>query len=119
MCRKSVFLHALLFTVKILIFRLHGKNDFAEVSKNLRRYRSENNFVWLSKLFRRTLKHNEQKIWTLATSLSVLRNYSDNVTNLFSDSHLATFFNILAKPFFLCLMKFALSLHFNFCLDYL
>jgi len=29
---------------------LHGKNDFAEVSKNLSRYRvSENNFIRLSK----------------------------------------------------------------------
>jgi len=28
---------------------LHGKNDF-EMSKNLARYRSENNFVELSKL---------------------------------------------------------------------
>jgi len=41
------------------------KNDF-EVSKNLARYKSENNFVSLSKLFCRALKHNEQcrkKIW--------------------------------------------------------
>jgi len=27
----------------------YGKNDFAEVSKNLVRYRSENNFIGLSK----------------------------------------------------------------------
>jgi len=32
-----------------LNFFAHGKNDFAEVSKNLARYRSENNFVGLSK----------------------------------------------------------------------
>jgi len=25
--------------------KMHGKNDFAEISKNLARYRSENNFV--------------------------------------------------------------------------
>jgi len=25
---------------------VHAKNDFAEISKNLARYRSENNFVW-------------------------------------------------------------------------
>jgi len=30
---------------------------FAEVSKNLAKYRSENNFVGLSKQLRRTLKH--------------------------------------------------------------
>jgi len=28
---------------------LHGKNDFAEISKNLARYRFENNFVEPSK----------------------------------------------------------------------
>jgi len=28
---------------------IQGKNDFAEISKNLARYRSENNFVKLSK----------------------------------------------------------------------
>jgi len=28
---------------------IHGKNDFAKISKNLDRYRSENNFVELSK----------------------------------------------------------------------
>jgi len=31
------------------IFHLHGKNDLAKISKNLTRYRSENNFVGLSK----------------------------------------------------------------------
>jgi len=29
---------------------LHEKNDFAEVSKNLARYRSEKNFVWTIKI---------------------------------------------------------------------
>jgi len=29
--------------------KLHGKNDFAEISKNLARYRFENNFIGLSK----------------------------------------------------------------------
>ena len=32
---------------------MHGKNnDFAKISKDLARYRSENNFVELSKLYR-------------------------------------------------------------------
>jgi len=30
------------------IKKIHGKNDFIEISKNLARYRSENNFVGLS-----------------------------------------------------------------------
>jgi len=38
----------------------HEKNDFAEISKNLARYRTKNNFVELSKLLYKTLKHNEQ-----------------------------------------------------------
>jgi len=29
---------------------LHGKNGFAEVSKNLVRYKSENSFVWTIKI---------------------------------------------------------------------
>jgi len=29
---------------------LHGKNDFAKVSKNLAKYISENNFVWTIKI---------------------------------------------------------------------
>jgi len=33
----------------VIDFYLYEKNDFAEVSKNLARYRSENNFVWTSK----------------------------------------------------------------------
>jgi len=36
------------------------KQYFIKVSKNLARYRSENNFVGSSKLFYTTLKHNEQ-----------------------------------------------------------
>jgi len=31
---------------KIIFVCIRGKNDFAKVSKNLTRYRSENNFVW-------------------------------------------------------------------------
>jgi len=38
----------------------HKKNDFAEISKNLARYKTKNNFVELSKLLYKILKHNEQ-----------------------------------------------------------
>jgi len=41
-------------------FECCSKNDSAKVSKNLAGYISENNFVRLSKLFCKTLKHNEQ-----------------------------------------------------------
>jgi len=33
----------------LLIISINGKNNFAEVSKNLAKYRSENNFVGPSK----------------------------------------------------------------------
>jgi len=35
--------------VKYELVDIHGKNGFAEVSKNLARYRFENNFIELSK----------------------------------------------------------------------
>jgi len=35
--------------------------------------------------------------------LNVLYNYFDGLTKLFSDLHLAKFFNILAKLFYLCI----------------
>jgi len=39
-----------LLVVKInIVINLYGKKNFAEVSKNLARYRSENNFVGPSK----------------------------------------------------------------------
>jgi len=33
------------------ILSIYGKNDFAEVSKNLTRFRYENNFVYTIKIF--------------------------------------------------------------------
>jgi len=32
-----------------IITKIHGKNNFVEVSKNLARYRAENNFIGPSK----------------------------------------------------------------------
>jgi len=52
------FTHRLQDTTYKILF-LQKKNDFAfEVPKNLARYRSENNFVELSKLW--TLEHNNE-----------------------------------------------------------
>jgi len=45
---------------------IQGKNDFAEVSKNL--HRSKNNFVGLSKLLCKTLKHNAKNFDILVIS---------------------------------------------------
>jgi len=39
--------------------KTRGKNDFVEISKSLIGYKSENNFVKLSKLLCRLLKHNK------------------------------------------------------------
>jgi len=38
-----------IYISKLFILFIHEKNDFAKVSKNLSGYRSENNFVGLSK----------------------------------------------------------------------
>jgi len=70
-------------TIFFLHFTFLQRNNFAEIFKNLARYRFENNFV---KLLRRTLKHksNDAKnVDILATNLSVLHNYFDSLTKLF------------------------------------
>jgi len=41
----------------------------------------------------------------LATNLSILHNYFDDPTKLFSDLYLAKFLDTSAKPFFLCTQK--------------
>jgi len=82
--------------VKREIFKLHEKNDFVKVSKNLARYRSEiilldrqNNYVrhssWLLEC------QNLLQYYSLCSN--VLHNYFDNPTKLFSDLHL----NLLVK----------------------
>jgi len=60
------------------------ENGFAEVSKNLARYRSENNFVWIIKIIR-MLKLVARMLKLFAASINVLRNYFDGSTKLFSD----------------------------------
>jgi len=76
----------------------HGKNNFAEVSKNFAKYRFENNFE-LSRLLCRTLKHKwaAKNFYTLITNLNILYNYFDG--QLVSDLYQAKFLNILVKSF--------------------
>jgi len=38
---------------------MHEKNDFSEISKNVGRYRSENNFIGPSKYLYRKLKYDK------------------------------------------------------------
>jgi len=45
MLERFVLIFTLLFLLNTQLTFLYEKNDFAEVSKNLTRYRSENNFV--------------------------------------------------------------------------
>jgi len=62
---------------------VHGKNDFAEIlyiSKNLARYRSENNYLGNSSMSNATKSFD-----ILATSSIVPYNYFDSPTKLFSD----------------------------------
>jgi len=51
MCANKVFKLYLNISrnVKSLSAYQHGKNSFVEISKNLVKYRSENNFIELSK----------------------------------------------------------------------
>jgi len=55
------------------------RNNFVEVSKNLVKYRSKNNFVELSKLYyyveRSSIINNAKSFDILTTNLSVLHNY--------------------------------------------
>jgi len=66
--------------------------------KNLARYRSENNFVELSKYVRRS--STATKNFDFLISLSVLRNYLHSLTKLFSDPYLAKFLDYSVKSFF-------------------
>jgi len=55
---------------------IHGKNSFAEISKNLIRYRSKNNFVRPQNDYS-LIDDNVKNFNILATSSSVLYNYFD------------------------------------------
>jgi len=57
---------------------IYGKNDFADKSKILLDTRSKHNFVGNLKIMSSTAKNLD----ILATSLSVLHNYFDNLTKL-------------------------------------
>lgn len=81
-----------------------GKNHFAEVSKNLAKFRSRNNFT--SKYLCKMLKHDNnvaKNCNILAISLSILYNYFDSQNGqqtYFITAYLAKFSDIVAKPFF-------------------
>ena len=82
-----------------------GKNDFGEISKNLAGYRSakiiisdhQSNYVGRSSIMSNAVK----KFDILATSLSVLHNYFDGLTKLFSDLYQAKFLEF-SKNFVQC-----------------
>jgi len=59
------------FSTRCITGHNFGKNSFTEVSKNLIRYSSENNYVGNSSMMSNAAKHFN----ILATSLSVLHNY--------------------------------------------
>jgi len=91
------------------------KNDFVEVSKELGRYRSENNFVeslkWLCKNSSMMLA---KSFDIPVTSLSVLYNYFDSPTKLFSNLYPIKFFNISAKRSF----RFIIALYYKNFMEY-
>jgi len=97
-----------------IIYRyLHGNNDFAKESKNLVRYRSENNFVeyyqnnYLEIILNMINNNVAKSFDNLPTSLCViLHNYFDDLTlfldslKLFLDLCLATLLDTSAKHSF-------------------
>jgi len=71
----------------IFLFKLHRKNDFAELSKNLPGYRSENNFVKSSKIYieRLSIDDNTVKSFNiLATNFSILHSIGQNYFQIYS-----------------------------------
>jgi len=80
---------------------IHRKNEFAEISKNLIRYRSENNFVRPQNNCVRNLNmmSNAAKNFDI---LSVWASYMIILTKLFSDLYLAKFLDTSTKSFFPC-----------------
>jgi len=82
----------------------------AELSRNLAECRSENIIILLNHqnnyVERSNVKDDAIKSFDiLAISLSILRNYFDGSTKLFSHQFLAKFSDTLAKPFFPCVTK--------------
>jgi len=54
----------------IMYVRMRGKNGFTEISKNLAKYKSENNFVWTIKIIMRDTQL--ARMLKLSTALSSL-----------------------------------------------
>jgi len=46
---NRVFIRQIYIYTELVYIYIHRKNDFAEISKNLAKYKSGNNFVGLSK----------------------------------------------------------------------
>jgi len=69
------------------------ERSFAEIFKNLARYKSENNFVRLLKLYRmlELVARMSKLLQHCSSYLSFLHNYFDGPTRLFSDLYLAKF----------------------------
>jgi len=85
---------------------LHGENDFVKIS-TLTRYRSENNFVEHKNNYIEisSLSNAVKSFDITAISLSVLYNYFDGSTKLFSDLYLIKFLNIyFSKTVLFCVL---------------
>jgi len=61
--------------------KAHGKNDFAEIFKNLTRYKSENNFVNYQNYYvdcSNTISNVAKNFDILVTNFNILHNYFDD-----------------------------------------
>jgi len=78
------------------------KTVLLKISKNLARYKSENNISWIKIIYIRRLSimSNASKNFDqFSNQLSVLHNYFDGLTKLFSDLYLAKLLHISAKSY--------------------
>jgi len=101
----------------VFFFLAYERNVFAEISKNLARYRPkkillrhQNNYAHLSWLLEFFLQH---CLLITLLCLSFPYNYFDGTTKLFSDLYLVKFWDTPAKSFFSCRYYFIDWLSFS------
>jgi len=71
--------YRVLYTLIDILINIYRKNSFVEISKNLTRYKSENNVEYLN------INNNAAKSFNiLATDLNILHNYFDSPIKLLS-----------------------------------
>ena len=91
----TIYVYTSIFVIEYRFLFEYGKNDFADVSRNFVRFKSENNFRPSNyvrfKLVTRTSINSLQHSIMHSSCSNVLYNYFDGPTKLFSDLNLIKF----------------------------